>query len=493
MVIRFENLSNISVTSKLGISNYKTNESTGERLTPHNMMRKTLDVYERRPFVNAGIRQMLAFIAGKGLFAKSKTNTENKKGIDFMNQWLEFRKQNLDQVKFQAILTYLVQGNTYVEAVYSPASDELDNLFTVYDSSRLYYNTAKQSDDDYWLFRVADDNVDVKDRNGKFVTTAEYTPYKYSPSSVYFDENIRAFTMTKDKIFHLRDPYTMDGYYGYSFMMSTIDDEEAINKIIRNIITISSNKAVGKKIIGFWNENGKSIPESDIEGLQDQIDFDVGSNLIVNKKFQVEDLAHTGTYDTMISEIEYLTKDVGSGLSPSYMTPWNSDVNRATAEQARLPFIVNTEKIKKIIETFFTDVIIGNLKKHYPFLEDIELTFGETQYFSIEERKEFYGDLYQNNMITFNQYLSMIDMDPVENGDIYMRVREALLDKEYEEFGNPDFDKHDSNKTESLSEALDDYYDYEFSEEEKDSVDNAKKQQIDMLDEVLSKINKHVK
>jgi len=501
---RVENLLNKNVTTKLGVSNYKTNDVTGERLTPHLMMRKALDIFERRPFIHAGINDMISFVSGKGFFAKIPAGSNNKNGLKFAQSWIDQRIENLQIVKYQIILNYLVAGNAYLEKVFK-LDGTLDNIFAIYDSSRIYYNNMEEaSSENYWLFRTADDITNIMWR-GKKIAITTYEPYKYSPSSNYFDEAIKAFNLPKKKLCHLKVPYTMDGFYGYSFIMATLDDEEAINKIIRNIILISSNKAVGKKIIGFWEDGGgnRTIPETDIENLQDQLDFDVGSNLVVNKKFQVEDLAHNGTYDTLIPEIEYLTKDAGSGLTPSYMTPWNSDVNRATAEQARTPFIVRIEKIKDHIEKFFTTVIIEELKKEKPqLMKDVEIEFGDTQYFSIEERKEFFSELYNSNIITMNQYLSKIDMEPLEGGDIYARDREAIFDSKYQTLGNDNFDSPgagDSSRYEKLKPTYfreaknisnNELYDYEFDDEESDTLKHTKKHMVDMSDEIGQALKK---
>jgi hypothetical protein len=497
---KIEELFSRNISGKLGISKYKTSDVTQEELTPHMLQRKALDVYERRPFVHAGINQMINFVAGTDIKAVQLENLSKdvdekqlEKDLKWLNTWIDLRKSNLVNVKSQCILSYLVQGNTYIEKVFRPGEDVLDNLFTIFDSSKIYYNTSDTTDKDkYWLFEVATEIPIIKIK-GKEVAVAEFTPYKYSPSSVYYDEMIRAFHMPYNKITHLRAPYTLDGYYGYSFVMSTLDDEEAISKIIRNIILISSNKAVGKKIIGFHDDNNRVIPQEDIDDLQDQIDFDAGSNLVVNKKFTVEDLAHTGTYDTMIPEIEYLTKDVGSGLTPSFMTPWNSDVNRATAEQARLPFIVHIENIKKIIEEFFSRTILDELIKQKPGLKNVKIVFGETEYYSLEERTASAESLYNQNIITMNQYLEKMGMDPVENGDVYAREREAQLDKIYEDAGNDKFSEPGAgnasgNNYKYNKEAVGinpkDLYDYEHQDDEDDTMKHSEKHLNDLDDEI---------
>jgi hypothetical protein len=520
--MRIEDLYKSQISSKIGIAKYRISEATDEELTPHKLMEKGKAILERRPFVFSGISQRAMFVNGSGLFAELESDSKNVKGMNWVQAWLDQRKKMLNQARFMSALNWYAQGNVYFEPSFidgnTPGRQWLNTLTVIPDSSKIYYNTTAKTKGDFWLYRVEDEMTTIRYKD-KVYSIAKYQPYKYSPSTNYFQTTIKAFSLPKGKLIHLRAPYTLDGFYGFSFVMASIDDEEAINKIIRNLIIISSNKAVGKKMISLLDEKGRLVSEEDIQELEEKLDLDAGENVIVNKKIDVKDMASTGTYDTMMGEIDYLTKDIVSGLTPSYMTPWNQSMSLANAQQARLPFIISNEGEKRVFEDFWTEMLIPLLKVEAEdkgiSLDGVKITFGETQYFSLEERKDFFLDLYERNVITYNQLLDKLDMEPVTNGDIFYRQMEAKMDTIFGSRGTDRYDpkEFDGQYTSSTPQAFEkalanpkfkeavtkkpikdsDKHEYEFDDEEKDTSKKASQQVSEAKNEVLDLITKNVK
>lgn len=537
--MRIEDLYKSQISSKIGIAKYRVSEATDEELTPQRLMEKGKAIIERRPFVFSGISQRVMFVNGSGIFSKLVDGSDNMKGMKWVQAWLDQRHDMLDKARYMAGMNWYSQGNVYFEPTFKKGKEAgqlwLNALSVVPDSSRVYYNTMAVNNTKFWLYRVEDEMTQIRYK-GKIFAIASYQPYKYSPSTSYYQTTMKAFPLPKNKLIHLRQPYSLDGFYGFSFIMSSIDDEEAINKIIRNLIIISSNKAVGKKIISLLDEKGRLVSEEDIEAVEEKLDLDAGENIIVNKKIDVQDMASTGTYDTMMGEIDYLTKDIISGLSPSYMTPWNQSMSLANAQQARLPFIMSNESEKKVLENFWTDMLIPLLnveaKAKGVSLKDVTIVFGETQYYSLEERKDFYADLYERNIITYNKLREMLDMEAIENGDIYFRQMEAKLDLIYGTAGTDSYEQdkiesqaeadkglethkaelevteEDVSSPEAFEEALmkpgfleavkrkvikeDDMHDYEFDDEERNTTSKAAKEVKEAENEILDVINQNI-
>lgn len=505
--MKIENLFNVSISAKLGLTKYRVSESTGEELTPQALQAKAKAIVMRRPFVMSGLHQRIMFVNGKDLKAELSPKSKNTKGALWVQSWINQRKASLNQARYMSAMNWYTQGNVYFEPIYREGDKSgelfLDNITVVPDSSRIYYNTDYEDGADFWIYEVDDEITNIKYR-GKTLTTAKYRPYKFSPSSIFFDKFVKAFTLAKNKLFHLKMPFTIDGYYGHSFIMSSIDDEEAINKIIRNLVTISTNKAVGKKIISVQSDKGNISSTDDIDTLEQQLDLDQGENIIINKPIKVDDLASQGTYDTMMPEIEYLTKDIVSGLLPSFMTPWNNSMSIGNAQHARLPFIMSNESEKKILEDFWTAMLIELLKPEAESkgisLEGVEIGFGETQYYSLEERKDFYSELYEQNMITLNQYLTKLDMEILENGDIYKRERDAQLDDKFEMQGRDNFDVNPKSQKfglPTLNEAIkkvsdEELHDFEFDEEERQMAKKTKKELNEADEELITLIDENI-
>ena len=81
-----------SVT-KLGAFKFPTNVFKDEIKYPQWEMSQSLDLYENRPQVNSGIKQIARFIVGNEIKIKS----EDERTQNFLNSWLDLRQPQIIQ------------------------------------------------------------------------------------------------------------------------------------------------------------------------------------------------------------------------------------------------------------------------------------------------------------------------------------------------------------------------------------------------------------
>lgn len=414
--MRFEKLMTPSIMHKVGVGTYGRNEYDDEEKTPHYLMKRALEIYESRPLVNSGINQIVSFTTGHALVVES----ENEIDAKFVKEWKDARPNFNDEIN-KLVTLYYVCGNAYLEPSYTYKGDELvlDNVFCFFDPSKVYYNfePGAQLENEYWVIELDPNIREIKSHN--VTIHPRYRQWRTSPYSWFFKSNLWGAGVPKGNFFHLKQPYTRDGYYGFSFLQSVVDDAEVVNKIIRNMVAISNNKAIGKKLISVGTETD-IVNEEDIDLITEKMNDSTYRNVLLNKKMTVEDLSYTGTYDTMIPEIEFLRKDISSGLVPNFITSYDNDTNKATAEQARVPFILNVEFHRKRIEEFINRHITQNLIKAYKLDPSTKLKFHKVDFYSINEKKDVYLDLYLNNIITFNEMRQFMELKPIDDGDKYL-------------------------------------------------------------------------
>jgi len=444
--MRLENFVKKAITPGMSVVTWAKDEVTGEELTPHVLMEKALEMYENVPLVKSGIDQIALFIVGSGVNVES----EDEYTRDFVQAWVKQRKQRFMDTIQNCCVKYLVAGNAYTELSFLDDDGlQLDNLFDVPDPSKIFFNPSHKTNADYWIVKVAFESQTKVIVGHNEVKVAKYFPYKYSLSSIYWNQYIKGYTEYKQKFEHLRTNYTFDGRYGYSFLMAALRSGESINKIMRNVTNIAAQKAVGRKMIGVFDDSGRIISKDDMLDLQDQLNTDNFDDIIVDKKIDVQELGPS-QYDTMMNEIDFARKELSSGLLPTYMTPWNSDVNRASAEQARVPFIAFIEKHRERVEDFFTGIVSRYLMKMYPKLKEFELKFDGTDFYSIEEKKDFYESLYSENVITLNEYRSKLGLSIMEGGDVYSLEFNETINKKIQG-GEPDIPRFENvRRTEAI-------------------------------------------
>lgn len=319
------------VSQRMGVVSFGYGSERRYDKKPHELMRDALNAYESRPFVHSGVNQLALLITGGHLSVKGSEKTD----VDKIQKWIDYRKHVHEEVNLLTKL-FLVTGNVPVEKAFVmknekfyvddfyvfPRPDRFFRTLYVYDKDGNYVD----DDDRYWLIEVDKASrgllVDGKSMNPQMFRIA-YSPYAIAPVEVIY-----AIPFHKNKFCYLRTAYKKWFFYSYSFVMSSLDDIDAMYNIIQNIIGISKYKAIGKQIINIGDEKDPATPE-DINNLKSDLQAGTFKNIVLNKKVNKTSLSYEGDYNTMTGEMDFLRKEVGSGLTPNYLTPWNSEVNRA--------------------------------------------------------------------------------------------------------------------------------------------------------------------
>ena len=312
--------------TKLGALKFPTNIFYEEQRTPHYEMDKAMELFETRPMVNAGIKQIARFIAGEEITVRSS----DKRTHEFLNDWIKLRP-DLDNEIFNFIINVLVTGNGYVEMAWKKMANGdlvLDNIYNINDVSRVYKNMDyKGNDDQFWLYEVP-----IEVRMFPFmgeVKTPSFWKINYVYGSYLFQKMIWAIPIHKSKIRHCKIGWSRDNIYGRGFLASAIDDGEVLKEILKNFSIIARYRALGRKIISIGSPEDPATLEdmdkleSDLKQIEDK------DHIVINKPIRAEPLSYTGENDPMETQIEFLRRDIASGLVPNYLTPWSSEVNRA--------------------------------------------------------------------------------------------------------------------------------------------------------------------
>ena len=212
--------------------------------------------------------------------------------------------------------------------------------------------------------------------------------------------------------------------YGRSFLMSVIDDTDIIKEIVKNWSIIARYRALNAKIISVGDAENPATVE-DIETLRSDFDAKRDSeHIILNKPHEINSLSNVGEYDDMSAPVDWLRRDVTSGLVPNYLTPWNSDINRATSEEVRVVFEYRLESMREELVAFLDKAIIDELRKEYTWLaKDATFKFGEIDFDSKSEKLQFAGDLFDRNIITVNEYRELVGLEalPSDSGNQFAK------------------------------------------------------------------------
>jgi hypothetical protein len=408
----------VNFLSKLGALKFGTGIFKEYDRTPHFEMEKSIDMYSYRPMIQSGINQIVKFIIGNRI----KITSSDKRTADFLDKWLDQRKLIKNSIT-NFITMVMVAGNGYMQPSYRKMTNGiplLDTVDNVEDPSRVYLNVDARSEDEYWLYRVPTELKTYLYRGS--TRSPKFYKVNYVVGSQLFRSQIWAIPIHKKEIWHLPLGWSRDGLYGRGFLASAIDDEDVMREIIKNYAVMARYRALGKKIISLGSDERPSGPDDvdkmklDFQTLQDE------EHLITNIPFKSEPLVYVGENDPMDAQVDFLRRDVSSGLVPNFLTPWNSEVNRATAGEVKIPFQLELDYIEEQVISFLNDHILVMLNKSYPWLaDDASFQFGHVDLESKEEKMQYARDMYNENVITLNEYRMAAGYDPVEGGNIWAK------------------------------------------------------------------------
>ena len=396
------------MTSSLGSRKFTTAISQEDRLDPHEIMDKCLDTYYTLPSVTSGVNNIIMFLIGNSIEWKSDDEYTQKT----LNAWMNARPYVKGQIIDGATLS-LVCGNNYTEPKITEEG-KFDGFLTFPDPSRVFRNLDDPEDiENYWILQMPESVRSNKEYNIKrFII-------KYVIGDIIWERTVWGIGLAKSHYVHFKNGISRDGIYGRSFIAATTNDADIVQDILKNVSTIAKYKAMNTKLIMPAGDQ-ETFTEDEMEFMEQQmLNIRDGENVVVNKKIEQQSIVHQGEYDSMSTEIDYLRRDIGSGLTPNYLTPWSQDTARATASEAKIPFKLMLEYWQTMLEGYYTGIILNQLKKHDSKLQDAELKFGDVQLETWDSIVANSGNMYRDGVITFNEYRQMCGLKSVDKGDVY--------------------------------------------------------------------------
>lgn len=410
--------------SELGAMTFKTTIFKDELRTPNYEMQKSLENYEEIPYINSGINQIVLFITGKNV----KITSEDKYTQEWYEKWMKQRPHIYNSIT-EIVLLSEICGNSYIEPTWDVSQDGqtyMNDFEVIPDPTRVYYNLNQEvNDEEFWIYQVPYIFRKYGDMNVKVFRIT------YIKNGIAWQETVYGVPLKKNDLIHFKIGWSRYGYYGRSYLASTINDTEILTQLLKNYAIASRYMALGKKLISVEDE-GEIMPLDELKKITDIINSpEDEESITINRKVKVNDMAPT-QFNEMSGPLDFVRKDMSSGMTPNFMTPWADMVTYASSESAKVPFELSLEnKRMKYIEMLNRN-ILENVRKQNPKLKDATFEFGEVTLEDSNAASKNMLELYNSSIITLNQLLKYLNMPIVENGDIYAYQRNAMIQQKYQ-------------------------------------------------------------
>jgi len=403
----------IGGAANLGMSRFRFSSDKEKVMSPHQQMSDVYDILETRPALRSGLTSMVMF-----LLNDIGVSSTDKKSSEFMNEWLD-KRPRLDTEISNFVFSLIGVGTAYMQPTFSKrvnGTKVLNNVQAVPNSGIIYVNMEAKDDkaEDYWLMEVP---VEVQKYDGK---RPEYRPVWYIKGSRFYSKHIWCIPYKKSSYDVAVFGHSMNlPHYGFGLLNSCIDNEDTQREIIKNWALQAKYRALGKKIIGFYNTSEESVSLQELEDIKEEFqNLEEEDNIIVNKRFDQVDLSFNGQDSSMETQIDWLRKDSGSSMVPSYMGAFSQDSSMATAAEAKIPFSLKLKSIQPIIIDYLNNIIIKRLKETYSFLaDDLTFTLATPELYSRDEVFNMMTQLYNTRACTFNELRKSAGLESVEGGN----------------------------------------------------------------------------
>jgi SPP1 gp7 family putative phage head morphogenesis protein len=409
----------------LGAYTFKTSLFKSELKTPHFEIQKSLEMYEDMPNINAGINQIVLFITGNEVKITSTDEYTNK----WFEKWQEQRAHITDSVK-NIILHSEVCGNTWIEPVWSDNKGEkyLNDFKVMPDPTRVYYNLTQDADleNEFWIYQVPYIFRQFGDMNIKIFRIS------YVKNGIAWQETVYGVGLKEEDLIHIKTGTSRYGYYGRSYLASTINDGEIITQMLKNYAIASRFMAFGKKLVSLGDEND-IVSTDELEKFTAILNSpEDEEHIAINKKATIQDI-NPSSFNEMSGGMDYVRKDIGAGLLPNFMTPWADTMGSyASTNNAKIPFELSLENKRNSYVKLLNEYILKPVMKQNPKLKDATFEFGEVTLDDSKDTQTTLLELYNNDVITLNQLLKGIGRETIVNGDIYKTTRNYIYQKKYQ-------------------------------------------------------------
>ena len=408
----------------LGAYTFKTTLFKDELKTPHYIIQKSLEHYEDMPNINAGINQIVLFITGNDVKITS-TDEYTKKWFE---KWMEQRVHITNSIKL-IVQQNEVCGNSWIEPIWDEVDGRkyMNDFKVIPDPSRVYYNLSQDADleNEFWIYQVPYifrkyGNMDIK-----------VFRISYVKNGIAWQETVYGVGLKKDDLIHIKMGNSRYGYYGRSYLASTINDGEIITQMLKNYAIASRFMAFGKKIISLGDENDM-VSTDELKKFTDILNSpEDEEHIAINKKVNVQDITPSN-FNEMSTGLDYVRKDISAGLLPNFMTPWADTMGSYSAtNNAKIPFELSLENKRNTYIKLLNDKILKPIMKQNPKLKDATFEFGEVTLDDSSQTQASLLDLYNNDVITLNQLLKGLNLPTLKNGDIYKSTRNYIYQSKY--------------------------------------------------------------
>jgi len=384
-----------------------------EWYNPHEEMAKCRDAYNSNGLISSAVDSLTDFIMGNDLTVQS----DDKSTENFFQKIIDDSDPDMFETAREGVEQAIKIGNGYIELDFDTINGKRipTHFYPVPDGSRIYLNTdpygyplqkerlnpvtlqtEKYYDpSEYYILRVPDSFKPTRDMKVKtYILTYSFSTWK--------EIRIRGIPIHRDKLMHFKWGLSDNGLYGRSFIASILDDHDILKRIEKALGIIAKYKAVPKKLIGPKEGEELSPDDADelamyFQGLEDD------ENAIVSKRLDAQDLSYAGKDIQMGTSIDHTRKKIVSGLTPEFLIGYGMDVNKATAGQLMIAFMLRLETKRRLWCKQWTKRWIEPYRKVYPQLQKAKVVFGELDFRSPLEKNNEIRARWQTNQITFNE------------------------------------------------------------------------------------------
>lgn len=346
-----------------------------EEMTPHFVMSRCQEMYQRNAIVQSGINQLVTYIIPN---IEVKIDSKDEKTKKFLEEWHKLRTGFLEEVR-NLEKTKLITGNGYLEKILLEDST-LDNIFSINDASRIYINPNSENGTQKFIYELP---VGIssffymgENHQPQYYKIQYMTNYNWSFRQIY------GITLDSYRLAHYKTGWTIDGIYGNAALISAIDADTIMDNILRSWNAISKNRMLSKKIISVSDKVSSDIEidQDRLDQLQNKLEDDERPFHLFNIPLQLlqTDVGTATTYDTMGNVMDYLRKLIMVSLLPQHLTPWSETGTTQGSSESMPAFVMRLKSEQNQLIAFLNEHIIGELRKKYEWLaEDATYVFDE--------------------------------------------------------------------------------------------------------------------
>ena len=254
---------NIMGAATLGASRFRFSNDKEKILSPHVVMAAVYEILETRPAMRSGLNDMVRFLLNDIGFS-----SKDSKSVEFMQDWMD-KRPKIETEIFNFVYSLIGVGTSYMQPFYKDKKNGkklLDNVKSVPNSALIYYNFDAKNEkaSDYWLMEVP---IEVQEYDG---LKPQYRPIWYIKGSRFYSKYIWCIPYPKNIYDVSVFGHSMNlPNYGWGLISTSVDNEDTQREIIKNWALQAKYRALGKKIIGFYNTSEESVSPQELEDIKD--------------------------------------------------------------------------------------------------------------------------------------------------------------------------------------------------------------------------------